>query len=73
MGVIDLGILFAAIGFALLGVIWLTLRSLSKIGYDGVEVDCVHILDTRLWTISKEQRSLLKRAIADLGIEVEER
>ena len=48
-----------------------SLRSLARIGYDGVEIDCVHILDTRLWTISKEQRSLLKKAIADLGIEVE--
>ncbi|MDQ1279351.1 MAG: hypothetical protein QG670_613 [Thermoproteota archaeon] len=48
-----------------------SLRSLAKIGYDGVEVDCVHILDTRLWMTSKEQRSLLKKAIADLGIEVE--
>lgn len=47
------------------------LRNLVKIGYDGVEVDCIHILDTRLWTISKEQRKLLKKAIADLGIEVE--
>ena len=47
------------------------LRNLAKIGYDGVEVDCLHILDTRLWTISKDHRKLLKKAIEDLGIEVE--
>ena len=47
------------------------LRNLAKLGYDGVEIDCFHILDTRLWTISKEQRKLLKKAIADLGIEIE--
>jgi len=48
-----------------------SLRSLAKLGYDGVEVDCVHIWDTRLWTISKAQRQVLKKSIEDLGIEVE--
>jgi len=48
-----------------------TLRSLALIGFDGVEIDCAHILDTRLWTIGKTQRQALKRSIRDLGIEVE--
>jgi sugar phosphate isomerase/epimerase len=47
------------------------LRNLAEIGYDGVEIDCAHILDTRLWTISKTQRMDLKNAISDLGLEVE--
>ena len=47
------------------------LRDLARIGYDGVEVDCVHIWDSRLWTISKSQRAVLKEAINNLGINVE--
>jgi sugar phosphate isomerase/epimerase len=47
------------------------LRNLANIGYDGVEIDCAHILDTRLWTISKTQRQDLKNAITELGLEVE--
>jgi sugar phosphate isomerase/epimerase len=47
------------------------LRNLAQIGYDGVEVDCLHILDTRLWEISKTQRRILKNSLQDLGIEVE--
>ena len=47
------------------------LRNLAEIGYDGVEVDCAHILDTRLWEIPKTQREVLKESIEDLGIEVE--
>ncbi len=47
------------------------LRDLARIGYDGVEVDCAHILDTRLWKISKTQRQVLRKSIEDLGIVVE--
>lgn len=47
------------------------LRNLANIGYDGVEIDCAHILDTRLWTTSKAQRRDLKNAITELGLEVE--
>jgi sugar phosphate isomerase/epimerase len=47
------------------------LRNLAEIGYDGVEIDCAHILDTRLWTISKAQRRDLRNAVTELGIEVE--
>jgi sugar phosphate isomerase/epimerase len=47
------------------------LRNLAAIGYDGVEIDCAHILDTRLWTISKKERRDLQNAINELGLEVE--
>jgi protein FrlC len=47
------------------------LRNLAAIGYDGVEIDCAHILDTRLWTISQQDRRDLKNAINDLGLDVE--
>jgi len=48
-----------------------TLKSLARLGYDGVEVDADHIKSLRLWEIPKEQRKLLKKSIADLGIELE--
>ena len=47
------------------------LRNLAETGYDGVEIDCAHILDTRLWTTTKDQRRSLKNAVTDLGLEVE--
>ena len=47
------------------------LRDLARIGYDGVEVDCAHIWDTRLWTINKTQRRTLKKSVDNLGIKVE--
>lgn len=47
------------------------LRNLAEIGYDGVEIDCAHILDTRLWTTTKAQRRDLKNAVTELGLEVE--
>lgn len=47
------------------------LRDLARIGYDGVEVDCVHIWDTHLWAISKAQRKILKKSIDELEIQVE--
>lgn len=59
--------LYPGIGFSL----DYALRNLAAIGYDGVEIDCAHIFDTRLWTISKKERRNLKNAINDLGLEVE--
>jgi L-ribulose-5-phosphate 3-epimerase len=48
-----------------------TLKSLHKLGYDGVEVDCAHMKSTRLWDLSVSQRRTLRKSIEDLGIELE--
>jgi len=48
-----------------------TLKSLHKLGYDGVEVDCAHMKSTRLWDLPVSQRRTLRKSIEDLGIELE--
>lgn len=47
------------------------LRDLARIGYDGVEVDCAHILDTRLWTLADKERTILRGSIEAIGIRLE--
>jgi len=47
------------------------LRDLARIGYDGAEVDCAHILDTRLWTLTERERATLKDSVEGLGIGLE--
>jgi len=48
-----------------------TLKSLHKLGYDGVEVDCAHMKSTRLWELPVSQRRTLGKSVEDLGIEME--
>jgi len=48
-----------------------TLKSIHKMGFDGVEVDCSHMKSTRLWEIPESQRRTLKKSIEELGIELE--
>ena len=48
-----------------------TLKNLSRLGYDGVEVDCAHMKSTRLWELPSSQRKILRKSIEDLGIELE--
>lgn len=48
-----------------------TLKNLSRLGYDGVEVDCAHMKSTRLWELPSSQRKILRESIEDLGIELE--